>query len=160
MLNFYNYKIFRLGDVANIDRAKKGKIYPAGTVYIQVSATHGQIYILNEPSEIETKFATIIPKDNKYIPMYFKIALETQMPEQLQQYQTGINIQIDMLKEIDVMLHQGKEEQLFIASIMAQYDKTLDIHESYIKRLEDFKTIMIEEMMSVPEDRTYGIPRY
>ena len=35
------------GDMAEIRRAR-GEKYPAGTIYIQVSATHGEIKMLNQ----------------------------------------------------------------------------------------------------------------
>lgn len=41
MVDFKTYEIVKLEDVAEYARAKQGKIYPAGTSTLQISATRG-----------------------------------------------------------------------------------------------------------------------
>lgn len=41
MVDFRTYEIVKLEDVAEYARAKQGKIYPAGTSTLQISATRG-----------------------------------------------------------------------------------------------------------------------
>lgn len=41
MVDFRTYEVVKLEDVAEYARAKQGKIYPAGTSTLQISATRG-----------------------------------------------------------------------------------------------------------------------
>lgn len=43
MVDFKTYEIVKLEDVAEYARAKQGKIYPAGTSTLQISATRGRL---------------------------------------------------------------------------------------------------------------------
>lgn len=70
----------KLTEIAQIERGTPGKIYPAGTVYIQVSASNGQVGMTKTPQAIEARYAAIIPQIN-LIPAYFKIAVERAVPE-------------------------------------------------------------------------------
>ena len=46
-MDFHDYKIVKLTDIANIERAVKGKIYPEGSIKIQLSATKGAVEFQN-----------------------------------------------------------------------------------------------------------------
>ena len=49
MVDFKTYEIVKLEDVAEYARAKQGKIYPAGTSTLQISATRGVLaFSLNQ----------------------------------------------------------------------------------------------------------------
>ena len=49
MVDFRTYEIVKLEDVAEYARAKQGKIYPAGTSTLQISATRGVLaFSLNQ----------------------------------------------------------------------------------------------------------------
>lgn len=43
MVDFRTYEVVKLEDVAEYARAKQGKIYPAGTSTLQISATRGGV---------------------------------------------------------------------------------------------------------------------
>ncbi|HFI0682445.1 TPA: SAM-dependent DNA methyltransferase [Streptococcus suis] len=51
----------RVKDVALVERAKKGRIYPKGTILIQMSATRGQMGVLESDGYVETHYACICP---------------------------------------------------------------------------------------------------
>lgn len=49
MVDFRTYEVVKLEDVAEYARAKQGKIYPAGTSTLQISATRGVLaFSLNQ----------------------------------------------------------------------------------------------------------------
>lgn len=110
---------YRLTDIAIIERAKKGRIYPAGTCYIQVSATKGQIGILEEDGTVESKYAVILPQI-EVAPLYFKMALERNAPYFCARYQANINIQVSDFSFFEIELHDDYEFQVQIAEILAQ----------------------------------------
>lgn len=136
----------RLLDIANVERAKSGVVYPAGTIHIQVSATHGQIKMLKAPGIIEGKYATIIPK----VPInqaYFKIALERSVPEFLAKYQTTINIQMGEFAFFDIEIHPDMKTQAEIAAIMKQCECAEELEQDIIDHLKTMKKIALSKMM-------------
>lgn len=49
MVDFRTYEVVKLEDIAEYARAKQGKIYPAGTSTLQISATRGVLaFFLNQ----------------------------------------------------------------------------------------------------------------
>ena len=76
------YKKTVLADIAAIERAD-GRLYPAKTIYIQVSAArrrNGSFFMTQEMAKLESKHAVIIPKI-EIIPEYLLIALEKAAPD-------------------------------------------------------------------------------
>lgn len=75
MIDFNTYEEVKLEDVAEYARAKKGKVYPAGTSTIQISATRGQVGYLNRSREVHSKDVAIIPQAG-INPRYFNIVMQ------------------------------------------------------------------------------------
>ena len=144
MVDFKNYKEVKLIDIADIERAKKGKMYDAGCVIIQVSATDGQIYVLSEVQEVETKYAVIIPKEsiNGY---YLKVAIERELLKFLHQNQTGMNLQMDSFKALKIKLH-NRETQDYLEQIFKKYDDCLEKEREIIDELKDMKKYYLANM--------------
>lgn len=139
-------KRYHLLDIADVSRAKSGKIYPSGTAYIQVSATHGQIEMLRTSGTIEGKYATIIPKISIY-PPYFKIALERAVPAFCARYQSTINIQMGDFRFFEIEIHEDYETQVEIGRIMQQCDVAAHAELDVIETLKDLKTIALSKML-------------
>ena len=140
-----NYKKYRLIDIADIERARNGQIYPKGTVFIQVSATNGQIKMLDQAGPIETKYATIIPKQYIY-PPYFKLALERMVPEFLSRYKSTLNIQMDDFKFFEVYIHEDPKRQIEIAQLMEQCDKAEETEQAIVDVLMEIKRLALSKM--------------
>lgn len=123
-------------DLADFERVKKGKVYEAGTVYIQLSATDGKVRYLCESKELETKYGVFIPKSKYLGTRYLFYMLEFEMPEFLTRYQCGMNINPDIFKYLQVTYYPETkyQKQLVIAldGIQLQYDEEL-------KRKEEWK---------------------
>lgn len=144
MVDFKSYKEVKLIDVADIERAKKGKMYDAGCVIIQVSATDGQIYVLNEIQEVETKYAVIIPKKDVN-GFYLKAAIEKELPKFLHQNQTGMNLQMDSFNVLKIKLH-NRETQDYLGQILKKYDDGLEKEREIIEELKDMKKYYLANM--------------
>ena len=52
-MNFNDYKRVRLTDIAAVERVKKGIVYKANTIFIQVSASKGKTIIIDKDMEME-----------------------------------------------------------------------------------------------------------
>lgn len=123
-MDYENYKRMKLTDIATVERVKKGVIYKAGTIFIQVSATRGQIFILDYDSEVGTRYVSIIPKID-INPYYLKISIEIELPEFLFKVQTGLNIQCEAFNYLSVCVHD-RETQDYIAQCFSFLDREIE----------------------------------
>lgn len=105
--------ILEVADLEN--RPRKGKIYPVGTIIIQVSATKGQILYLREEKEIGEQYAVIQPKINSF---YLFIAIKKFFPPFFERRKQGLNFKAEELKELNLDIHQDAMRQKLIASMM------------------------------------------
>lgn len=104
MIDFSNYKMVSLASVANYERAQKGKIYPPGCTLIALSATKGQVEYMNNASEVDSRWAVVIPAavcEPKYI--YYSILRV--FPQFCHERKTGINFQFEELKHLEIGWH-------------------------------------------------------
>lgn len=110
MVDFSNYRMIRLREVATIERARKGKCYPEGCILIALSATKGQVEYRADSGEADSKWAVVIPyKGND--PKYIYHSITRSFPEFLERYMTGINLQIDSLDCLEIALHPIREQK-------------------------------------------------
>lgn len=89
-------------EVCDFERVKNGKVYPVGTVYIQLSATDGVVRYLWEEKTLEEKYGVFIPKSDTLPSRYLFYALEYEMPHFLARYQAGMNINPDIFKHLEI----------------------------------------------------------
>lgn len=145
-MNLYDRSTVKLLDIASIERAKKEKLYPAGAILIQVSATKGQMKILDVPQEVETKYAVIQLNTDKVLPSYLFFVLHMVMPRFLCLYQTTINIQIDVFKHLELEIHNDIKTQHQIVEVFDLLDKVIDDEQRAIYKLKDFKQWHLDTM--------------
>lgn len=133
-------------DIVTFERVKKGKVYEAGTVYIQLSATDGKVRYLCENSELETKYGVFQPKDKSMGTRYLFYILEYEMEAFLARYQSGMNINPDIFKFMQVTYYPEVKYQQEIAmtldGIQARYDEVYQEKESW----QCFKKYHLEGM--------------
>lgn len=111
-------KIVKLIDVATIEKPKKGKIYPIGSIIIQVSATRGQILYLRTPKEIEDKYVVIYSKEiNSF---YLFSIIDKFFPKFFEQRRQGLNFKAEELTHFQFPIHQEiyKQRQIGLAMKM------------------------------------------
>lgn len=135
-----------LEEVANFERAKRGKVYPAGVSTLQISATRGQIGYLKRPGEVADKCAIIIPLPN-INPRYFNIALEQGIGGFMARYATGLNIKLEDIGRFSLKLHSSRRTQDAIVQLVDYMDKQLGIELEELAALGNLKSTMLDEMM-------------
>ncbi len=145
MIDFNTYEEVKLEDVAEYARAKKGKVYPAGTSTIQISATRGQIGYLKYPSEVHTKDVAIIPQAG-INPRYFNIVMNKNIDEFMAKYATGINIKENEVGKFPIQLH-NKETQDAIAKMFGYVEGQEQIAQAEIDNLKSLKQTLLNKMM-------------
>ena len=143
--NLNNHSKVNIFDVADIERALQGKIYPAGSTLIALSATRGQVEYMPEAGYVETRYAVVVPKV-VCVPYYLFIVIQEAFPEYLSKYMTGINLQFDNLKYLEVEWHQDIEAQAYISEMMRQADDAVDKVQQEIERLEDMKKFFLDRL--------------
>lgn len=146
----YNCRSFSLLDIADIERAVKGKIYPSGTCYIQVSAARRkgleQFKMLHTDSELESKYVAILPKV-KTIPFYFLIALNNSADEFMERYVgTNINIQVENFKYFKLKFHDDIKIQKHIAEQFEIIEKYEEYERQTISRYKGVKEWCLDNM--------------
>lgn len=126
-----------LQNFAIIERAIKGKKYKKGCSIIQISATKGQFMYLNEDTEIETRYAVIIPNPDVNSKYLYWSALSN-LESYLRKVQQTINISFDDVAKIPVVWHGDKDVQNAIVTLF-------DTLESYKNNVIEAKESTISE---------------
>ena len=144
MVDFKTYEVVKLEDVAEYARAKQGKLYPAGTTTLQISATRGQIGFLFEPGYINTKNVAIIPQTG-IDPLYFNIAMQRNIDLFMHKYATGINIQEHEVGKFPIYLHDY-ETQKTIVLMFRQLEHEMEVERDTVNALKDLKNNMLNNM--------------
>lgn len=144
MVDFRTYEVVKLEDVAEYARAKQGKIYPAGTTTLQISATRGDIGFLFEPGYIHTKNVAIIPQTG-IDPLYFNIAMQRNIDLFMHKYATGINIQEHEVGKFPIYLHDY-ETQKSIVLMFRQLEHEMEVERNTVNALKDLKSNMLKNM--------------
>ena len=148
-MNLRNYKKVKLLDLVDIERVKKNKIYDKGNIIIQVSASRGQILYLNHDTTVGNQYIVLTCKDNKIInTKYLYYIISDSLPEFLAKYQTGINIQPEVFKYLDLYIHDDIETQKHIVNILDKLDEQIKKEEELIEKFNDFKEYHLNKMFS------------
>lgn len=144
MINFNKYKLMSLSEVGEFERAKKGKIYKAGSTLIQLSATRGYIKYLSRDGEVEMKYAVLTP-DHKHNAYYIHTSIKKSFPEFFYREKTGMNLQFDTLRKMCIAIHD-RETQDYIAQQAAMIDDAISKEKRAIELVKDIKKFFLEGM--------------
>ena len=128
-----------------VERAKKGKIYPAGTVLIQLSATEGEVLRLKEDGAVDARYACLVPKKNENAEYFFRV-IESTIGEFCETYQTGINLQFDVLKNYNVEYSKNENEQKSFCERIGKLDELISFEEGLIENWQNAKKYFLEKM--------------
>lgn len=135
-----------LKEVAQIERAQKGKIYPAGCTLIALSAAKGDVEYLEEAGEVETRFAVVIPDSRIVLAKYLYISINQYFAEFLHKHRTGINLQFSELEYFKIGVHDMKTQKEIICSI-ENTNTLIEKEEQLVNRGRDMKKYMLDRMM-------------
>lgn len=138
----------KLADVAIIERAKTGKIYPRGCSLIPLSAWQIEsISFLEQPTEVSGRYAVIIPNITKVLPRYLFMCIQESAPEFEARYVTGINLRHDILVEhFTIRLHEDFECIEAIENRLEAIDLMQVQEARVVKCLQGLKAGMLEKM--------------
>lgn len=146
-MNLKDYKKVKLLDLVQIERAKKDKIYNEGNIIIQVSASKGQIFYLDQDTTVESQYIVLTCKDNKVInTKYLYYVISDLLPEFLAKYQTGINIQPEVFNYMKLVIHDDIKTQQHITKIFDKINEDIKKEEELLKRYQDFKKYHLDKM--------------
>lgn len=148
--NKYRSTSVCLTDIADVDRAQKGKIYPAGTIYVQVSATPKYTdeiwHILKQSGELPGKYAVIIPKI-EIIPAYLVLALTRNTAEWQARYiGDAINISMELFKELKIIYHPDIQAQAEILQKISIVDKAIEFESQQVELNKEAKSFFLQNM--------------
>ena len=146
-MNLKDYKKVKLLDLVDIERAKKNKVYEKGNIIIQVSASKGQIFYLEEDTTVESQYIILTCKNNKIInTKYLYYVISDLLPKFLVKYQTGINIKPEVFNYMELIIHDNIKTQEHIAKIFDKIDEDIKKEEELLKKYQDFKKYHNEKM--------------
>ena len=142
-------KTVNITELANIERSS-GKVYPAGCTLIQVSATNGQVLYHAEEAEIPTKYA-VVTANGKVLPKYLYHMISFRADAFFHAIQTGLNIQIDSLREMKLKIHTDLEKQAEIVKYLDVIERMEASEETTIELLKQAKQTNLSEMFAKEE---------
>ena len=142
-------KTVNITELANIERSS-GKVYPAGCTLIQVSAAHGKVFYHAEEVEIPAKYAVVTAND-KILPKYLYHMISFRADAFFHAIQTGLNIQIDSLREMKLKIHTDLEKQAEIVKYLDVIEKMEAKEETTIELLKQAKQTNLSEMFAEEE---------
>jgi hypothetical protein len=141
-----DYEWKTVTDLVKVERAKKGKIYKAGSIKIQMSATRGQIFYLTTDQEVETKYAVMEPITEINM-FYLYEVLKDDVERFLLIYQDNLNITIDIFDYWKVPIHKKIETQNKFAEILSYMDKLISKEETAVQFYQDYKEYNLEKLL-------------
>lgn len=137
-LHLSNPKWQNVIDIADVERAVKGKIYRAGSTLIPLSAVKEDcvpIY-LQKDMEVDTRYAVIsfrIP----CIPGYMWNSVCSVFPRFAHKYAAGLNIQFDTLKYMQIPVHNITEQKL----LQNEFDRQEEMERREAELVDKFISI-------------------
>lgn len=140
----------KLTDIASVERTKKGHVYPAGTIYIQVSAckrnSENAWMILMEDSTLEDKYAVILPTI-KINPEYLKYSIESVSEEWHERYVgTNINISMDAFKYLVINYHPNMDEQEKVVEKIKEVEFLIEAEQNIINNYKGVKEWYLDKL--------------
>ena len=144
MMKFNSYKVIKLKEIAEIERAQEQVIYRKGCSTIQISATKGEIGFLDFDSFVSSKNVVIIPNET-IIPKYLNFILQKNISEFMTKYKCGLNIKKNDINEIEIELHDI-ETQKVVISLIENTDREIEEAKKELELFEKSKLYFLDEM--------------
>nr|DAZ50287.1 MAG TPA: type I restriction enzyme [Caudoviricetes sp.] len=149
MSGYYGW--VRLPEIARVERCRSGVIYPARTVYIQVSAcaknSAKKWHITESAGELPGKFAAVIPTV-PVLPWYLKEALEYSADEFFCRYiGSNINIQMELFGFYTLPFYSDLKEQARVVDMLKPIEYDIEYAEKELEAIGDIKKYFLSGMM-------------
>lgn len=144
MINFFKYKELTLKDISRYERARKGRLYPKGSILIQLSASDGETDILAKVGQAELKYAVVMPKKD-INSEYLLAVIRKNMDIFLSRYKLGMNIRLEDIGKIEIQLHD-RETQDAVADYMKLIEEQENIIVNEIEMLQKSKETFLDKL--------------
>ena len=139
------YRRVPVSDVCEIERGRADRVYPTGTCYVALSATNDNVNQLKEPSEIDGRYAVLVPKDENNGD-YLKVVLDRAFPRWLMAHRTGINLKYEELASLMVEWHEDADMRLQVVVMTQKLNALIDMEVKTIDELKDAKQYLLLRM--------------
>lgn len=147
-MNLNYHKMTNIYDIADVERAVNGKIYPAGCTLMPLSAAQSSPLVYhNECGQVETRYAVIQPHADVNTEYLFTI-IERAYPKFKAKYMTTINMQFGQLKFLMVDYHPERETQDYVASMVHQVHMLEEQEQKIIEELKEQKRYYLGTMFA------------
>lgn len=133
-------------ELADIERAKKDKIYPAGCTLIQLSATHGQMVYMMTDQHVDGRYAVVMPHEN-VTGRYLYISIENVWEDFFHGAKTGINLMISALDSLVVYYDTSASGQRTTIELYEAIEKQMQLENSLINGYKQVKETMLDKML-------------
>ena len=138
-------RLVPITDVCEVERAKDGKTYPAGTCYVTLSAAHDAVLRLSEDGPIESRYAALTPRDGAEAD-YIKAVLDRAFPRWLESHRTGINLKFEELATLYVEWHDDRKQRREVGETSRRMDELMEAERKTIEGLKGLKSYMLLRM--------------
>ncbi|KAA8832599.1 hypothetical protein [Bifidobacterium tissieri] len=122
----------------DIERAEKGKEYPAGTVLIQLSASDGQVHYQDKAGPVSAQYATLVPKEPKWA-RYLYECVKRAWPAHYARTNQGINYPHGSLLELNVTVHASDEDRERLTAMVEEFDREIERERRIIEQWKNVK---------------------
>ena len=123
-----------------------GRIYPAGTVYIKLSASDEIARQLKKPQALSNRYVAFLPK--KYPNVFFEVFSDYWLGFYAR-YNQNINFAYNNLKLIKFPVIDISDKDLEIMeSVLIQMNKKIELTENQIKNSQDMKDFYSVKMFA------------
>ena len=144
-MNLNYHKITNIYDIADVERAVNGKIYPSGCTLMPLSAAQSSPLIYHARGPVETRYAVIQPHEDGN-PEYLFTIIERAYPRFKAKYMTTINMQFGQLKFLMVDYHPDREAQDYVAGMVRQVHALEKQEQKIIEELKEQKRFCLGTM--------------
>lgn len=145
-MNLNYHKMTNIYDIADVERAVNGKIYPAGCTLMPLSAAQSSPCVYHsESGPVETRYAVIQPHGDVN-PEYLFTIIERAYPRFKSKYMTTINMQFGQLKFLMVDYHPDRWTQDYVADMVRQVHALEEQERKIIEELKEQKRFYLGTM--------------
>ncbi len=150
MQEYSCYDVKTLYDIGTVEKAKRGKLYPKGTIFIMLSGVNHtsleeNVRYCRKPATIERDSCAVIP-DSKYNSYYIYQSILNVFGDFLDKYRTTINLQFDALENLKFPVHRKRATQDNIATELELRDAEIQREKAQRANLKALKEYMLANM--------------
>ena len=137
-----------LTDIADVVRPAAGKIYPAGTVYIRISACRRpgqeQFFLTETEGEFEGRECAVVIPKKKTDPVFLKEVLNKYADRFMHKYVgKSINIQLGSFKFFKMCWNDDYRTQRHVGALLTALDRSLEATEKAIEAANEIFVYML-----------------